>query len=263
MSLLQSVALSSNPADSLHRALEEEGITVNQGQENQGEGHTIETQVPSSNTFSKPLEGTELGEDKAQSPEVELVSGGIASLNASTNGSAPVHWPSLGEAEAYITFFRSKMLRHFAFMNLPSNLTAPKLRKDRPMLFYAIIAVASVSTTEKRARGRELKSILAQEIVVESRSSIDLLQALLTYSAWGNDKFINKTNSLSSLMHLVISLVHDLSHEKEHPGDAQMLENLGWRHDSTGNETIMDPLERQRTILGCFLLISMCVYLLI
>jgi len=155
------------------------------------------------------------------------------------------------------------MLQYFAFIHIPPDLTAQQLRQDRPFLFRAIVAVASPSTQQKLARGRELKHILAQTTLLENQSSIDLLLGLLTYVAWSYDQFLNRSGTLSRLTLLAMSLVYDLRLNKPLPPDVHMIGPFGSGFDGCYRDASEDTgqrfLEQQRAVLGCFLLSSMCV----
>ena len=180
-------------------------------------------------------------------------------IDSSSNTCPPSCEPSVDEAEACLATFRSRMLPYFAFIHIPNDLTAQKLQ-DRPFLFRAIIAVASPSTIQKVARGKELKRILAQTTLVENQSSIDLLLCLLTYVAWSYDQFLNRSGTLSRLMLLAMSLVYDLRLNKPLPSDVHMIGAFGMGFDcynDPGQSADQGLLERQRAVLGCFLLSSM------
>ncbi|KAI1380534.1 hypothetical protein F4677DRAFT_441846 [Hypoxylon crocopeplum] len=141
----------------------------------------------------------------------------------SPNTNPPTNVLSPDEAEQSLTVFRSQMQHHLAFVHIPPDLTAEQLRKTRPFLFRAIVAVTSPSTHQKMARGKELKRVLAHNAIVENQSSLDLLLSLLTYVAWGWDPFLNKDGTLSRLIMLAISLVSDLRLNKPLPTDVHMI----------------------------------------
>lgn len=178
--------------------------------------------------------------------------------------------PSLGpssdaDADVYLHFFRSRMLRHFAFVHLPPGLTAEQLWRERPFLFQAMMAVVSPSARDKVARGRELKRVLAQAMMQENQSSMDLLLGLLTYIAWGWDNFLARSG-LSRLMMMAMSLVGEMRLNKPGPLDLRMTRLLvtGVENDQGGQVDAVEAaatsplwLERQRAVLGCFFRSSM------
>ncbi|KAI1762953.1 putative C6 transcription factor [Hypoxylon sp. FL1150] len=183
-----------------------------------------------------------------------------SSFEDSTDTLSPPSEPSSEEAEAYLNLFRTHMVRYLAFVHIPPNMTASQLRREKPFLFRAILAVTTPTVQDKLARGRELKRIIAQTALLENKSSIDLLLGLLTYVAWSYDSFLTRSGTLSRLVILAVSLVGDLRLNKPVPPDVHLIgpftpgfENC---YGDTGEETAQRYLERQRAVLGCFLLSS-------
>jgi hypothetical protein len=81
---------------------------------------------------------------------------------------------------------------HPYFPRLDGSAAAPRPVLPVPCHF---VTVASPSTQQKLARGRELKRILAQNTLLENQSNIDLLLGLLTYVAWSYDQFLNRSGT--------------------------------------------------------------------
>lgn len=166
-------------------------------------------------------------------------------------------------AETYVTTFRMCMLPHFAFIDLSSSWTAQKLQRDRPFLFRAILCAAVPSSVEKAARGAMLKkSIFEAMLGAESRTSVDitdLLLALLTYMSWGWDHILNNCN-LSRLMLHAKSLACELRLDEPPRAEARLMSlfdpAFGSLSRDAGAATRQDFLERQRAVLGCFVLSS-------
>ncbi|KAL7625010.1 hypothetical protein AAE478_004224 [Parahypoxylon ruwenzoriense] len=157
----------------------------------------------------------------------------------------------LKEAQEYLDIFRDQMLPSFAFIHLPPNVTAQRLHQERPFLLRAILAVVSPSKQQKLERGRELKQTLAQAALIENQSNIDLLLGLLTFIAWSQDQFLNKSGTLSRLMLLAMSLACDLRLNKPLATDAHMLKPIVY--GSYGDIRSDDPnhtpfIEEQRAI---------------
>jgi hypothetical protein len=193
--------------------------------------------------------------------------------------------PSVSPSSALISLdtFRSRMLHHFPFVHLPAHLTAEQLWLDRPFLFRAIVCVTSALADDKRASSLELKRVLC-EIAFLQRSpqqkqqqpqqqTVDLLLGLLVYIAWGWEHLLSR-RSLSRLMVVAISLVGELRFldqaVPEITRTIRHLEPKGGFDDVYGSTTatmattttttgagVTDTqlyLERQRAILGCFVL---------
>ncbi|KAJ5087225.1 hypothetical protein N7456_010841 [Penicillium angulare] len=180
-------------------------------------------------------------------------------------------------ADICLENFRSNMLHHFPFIDLPNHLTARQLWLDRPLLFRAIVCVTSVSTQERKARSLQLKHMLWEAIIFQQLpvqepaqpqyQTVDILLALLVYIAWGWEH-LHSRRSLSRLMGMAISLVGELQFIDHDLPEATrtiiQLEPNGGLTDAYGNRTANKTptstmlndtelyLERQRAILGCF-----------
>lgn len=170
--------------------------------------------------------------------------------------------PAPDESELYLGLFRSRMLPCFPFIFMPPSITAQELRRDRPYLFWAIIAVATPSTEQKVARVEKLKHALTRSIMLENQSSIDILLSILTYITWSSDPFLKRTNNLSRMMMLATSVVSDLQLVQLSPEAcviAKMAPGLGNSSRNASETSPQDLIDGQRAVLACFVLSSMYV----
>lgn len=185
--------------------------------------------------------------------------------------------PSVSPPSALVSLerFRSQMLHHFPFIHLPVHLTTEQLRLERPFLFRAIVCVTSVSAEDKRERSLELKRVLCETVFMQlpphqKQQTVDLLLGLLVYIAWGWEH-LRSRRSLSRLMAVATSLAGELqSLDQVEPNIARTISRLEPKggfddaYSSTtataattpGTRATNDRLyfERQRAILGCFVL---------
>lgn len=90
------------------------------------------------------------------------------------------------QAEKCFDIFRTQMLRSFAFIHLPEDMSAARLQQHRPFLYLCIVAVATKSTSKKMSLFKEIRRIVAHRMILDDASEpdIDLLLGLLTYLAW-------------------------------------------------------------------------------
>ncbi|KAJ5815095.1 C6 transcription factor [Penicillium riverlandense] len=182
--------------------------------------------------------------------------------SGSTSTSPPLYELALDEASWYLDRFMNHMLPCFPFICISPGTTAQQLRRDRPFLTEAIIAVATPSTQEKMARADRLKCHLTRSVVLENQSSIDMLLGMLTYIAWSTDPFLQRGSNLSRMIMLAMSLVYDLQLGKPPPPPdsrviATMTPGLGNPEQSSGDSSTQGILEQQRAVLACFVLSSM------
>lgn len=77
------------------------------------------------------------------------------------------------------------MAPQFPFVVIPPEATSECLRKERPMLWKAILTTAScLHPSRQEAMGQELVEEFSTRLLLKAEKSLDLLQALLIYLAW-------------------------------------------------------------------------------
>lgn len=172
---------------------------------------------------------------------------------------------SIGEQKACLDRFISKLLPTFPFTHFPPDISVETLRANQPYLLRAICTVATPSTKVKLARGEQLKKLLCKELLVEGKSSLDLLSATLTFAAWSYDQFLAKKN-VSRFVMMAMSIVYELRLNSGEGHTHSLIEQPGFRHvadpqNEAAKATLArgsrgGVLERSRAVLGCFLLSS-------
>ncbi|KAL4861054.1 hypothetical protein BDV12DRAFT_77094 [Aspergillus spectabilis] len=161
--------------------------------------------------------------------------------------------PDPAEAEITLDRFRKVMLPNLPFLVLPPSLKAQELRRENPMLWLSIMAVASARPTQQSALSEEAKVVFAREAYVVGSRSTDFLWAVLVYVTWDRFHTYGKCPSMS-LVHLAISIMYDLALDKTLSFDA----GLRLMYDVKGmNKSLVPPrapgLHEKRAVLGCFL----------
>ncbi|VUC31423.1 unnamed protein product [Clonostachys rosea] len=178
---------------------------------------------------------------------------------SSHSSSSPLYEPSDSEADHYFQVFENQMLPLFPFIHIPPTMTASQLRKTRPLLFRAIIAVATSSTEQKMSRIDGLRFIWAKSALTQDETNIDTLLSILTYITWSIDPFMKRTSNLSRMMMLAISLVYDLQKARPPPPEVHVVAKMAPGLGTSDGEALEPPskscyLEQQRAILACFVL---------
>jgi hypothetical protein len=92
--------------------------------------------------------------------------------------------PSPEEADVCLNRFRSSFIKHLPYIVMPPSITAHQLRQDRPLLWMAVMTVASNSSTQQISMSKEIRGILANEVFLEGTRNMDILLAVLVCAAW-------------------------------------------------------------------------------
>ncbi|KAH8593547.1 hypothetical protein B0O99DRAFT_626565 [Bisporella sp. PMI_857] len=184
----------------------------------------------------------------------------------SSSGSTPIVLSGsmqlqMEDAEIYLNRFQTQFAKNLPCIIIPPTTTAQQLRKERPILWLSIMAVASHHPSQQLAISRELRETFGREAFVEARPSLDLLLAVLVYASWDRS-FCGEKPIMSSLTRLATSILYDLGLHKPPskvsvgiPGDDKT-ERLRYKN--------LKPrtMEDRRALLGCFLLNSITSYFL-
>lgn len=89
------------------------------------------------------------------------------------------------EAQSYLDTYRSDMIPNFPFVIIPPDVSVETLRQTRPALFGAVVVAASSPSMQKHIRfGEDLLKYLMIKLLIKGDKSVELLQALLVYTAW-------------------------------------------------------------------------------
>ncbi len=98
---------------------------------------------------------------------------------------------STSEADECLATFRGFTSRYFPFIHLPLSLSAQQLRTERPFLWLNIVAITTKSSSQQQRLGALIRQHVAQNMIIETEKSIDLLLGLLAFLSW----YVSKTTS--------------------------------------------------------------------
>ncbi|KAF1838223.1 hypothetical protein BDW02DRAFT_565259 [Decorospora gaudefroyi] len=158
-----------------------------------------------------------------------------------------------GEADALLHEYR-QMSATFPFVILPQNITGEALHTNKPMLFLAMLTVASWKEHTRQMKLDAIyRSELANRTIIHPRRTLGLVQSVLVYLSWYHYVFSHKTQQIFFLHHLVIGLALDIGlHQDYQPLNLPMPQ----RHKPPPPHP-QEVRERQRAFLGCYYLASM------
>ncbi|RDL34975.1 uncharacterized protein BP5553_06906 [Venustampulla echinocandica] len=117
---------------------------------------------------------------------------------------------SFEQAENSIQVFRSKAAR-FPFVLVSSQMSLDSLRRERPFLLLSILTFASQKNAKIQDQLElELKEYLSKKVIVNGEKSLDLLQGLLVYLAWGCLQELEYRRTFLGCYYLASSVCRDL-----------------------------------------------------
>lgn len=192
---------------------------------------------------------------------------------SSTSASAETNWTDWGSTssafdklpmetlETSFNIFRQHFLPFCPFIYFSPDTTARDLQQSKPFLLRCIAAVTTWRMQDRITQEKTIIHILAQEAVVNSTSSLDLLLGILTFVNWSSNHLTSRVVVLSRLSMIALSIVYDMRLNAALPCDQQAIATYsaeGALSCDVEDESFQDQaLEQQRAVLGCFLVTSL------
>ena len=101
---------------------------------------------------------------------------------ASTDSS--VYAPELQETASSILYYAQYMAPIMPFVPIPPNISPNVLLKEHPFKSLAMNLVSCKNPLRRREATKAIGQYIANHIIIQAESSIDLLQGLLIYISW-------------------------------------------------------------------------------
>jgi len=119
-------------------------------------------------------------------------------------------------ANILLEHWKQSMSIHLPTISLPALVTAQDIRYSMPMVFIAILAVASASIQPSLQPQMllELNEQLAERVLITGEKSMDLVQALLLYTTHFIVPVQAERSSYTQYVHSIISVSLDLGLDK-------------------------------------------------
>jgi len=89
------------------------------------------------------------------------------------------------DPDAMLSIFQERMASQVPFVVIPQDMTARRLRREKPFLYMAIMMVASFEDTGTQlVLGKKGLEHMAERLILRGEKSLDLLQGMLIYLSW-------------------------------------------------------------------------------
>ncbi|RYC91286.1 hypothetical protein BFJ63_vAg5874 [Fusarium oxysporum f. sp. narcissi] len=159
---------------------------------------------------------------------------------------------SLTEAQILLDNYRTKAVQHFPFVPISSGTTVASLRADKPFLFMCIMATMKFDNcTIQRQIGEEIRNQAHQRVLMQSESTLEILQGLLVYLAWYQYFFISyEKQQIVPIAQLCVSLVQNLGLD-QNPDNMRRKVDLGPDETAPGRKAARSA-EQLRALLGTY-----------
>ncbi|KAK1985483.1 hypothetical protein LZ30DRAFT_809594 [Colletotrichum cereale] len=168
---------------------------------------------------------------------------------------------SAKKAEEYLDIYRTRLVPNFPFVPIRHDITATDLYDEKRFLFWCIMqAVVPQTAAVQKAVDDWVRRYAAMHVVVLGEQSIELLQGLLVYVAWG-DVHLQIGINAYSLMQMAIGLVTEMTMVSLGGSVSWMQKSMqaeAWAVLSRGKqlEPTKHTTEEQRAILGGYFVAS-------
>ncbi|RKL44181.1 hypothetical protein BFJ72_g3914 [Fusarium proliferatum] len=159
---------------------------------------------------------------------------------------------SLPEAQSLLDNYRSKAVEHFPFVPISSDTTIASLRATKPFLFMCIVATMKFDNCNIQHQiGEEIRNQAHQRVLMQSESTLEILQGLLIYLSWYQYFFISyEKQQIVPIAQLCVSLVQNLGLD-QNPDNMRRKVDLGPDETAPGRKAARSA-EQLRALLGTY-----------
>ncbi|KAF4495368.1 cercosporin resistance [Fusarium agapanthi] len=159
---------------------------------------------------------------------------------------------SLAEAQGLLDNYRSKAVQHFPFVPISSETTVSYLRSAKPFLFMCVMATMKFDNCSIQHQiGEEIRNQAHQRVLMQSESTLEILQGLLIYLAWYQYFFISyEKQQIVPIAQLCVSLVQNLGLD-QNPDNMRRKVDLGPDETAPGRKAARSA-EQLRALLGTY-----------
>ena len=181
---------------------------------------------------------------------------------------------TMDQATEIFNCYLREMVPMYPAVVFPSNTTAAEIRKTRPTVFLAILAVASgkMGPSLHETLNREIIKQLAERVLVKGEKSLGLIQSLILCTAWYYAPNNNEELRFYQLVHMAAVMTMDMGINRRNGHLRRQAGGLGsidtstlprsnvpatiWREHTVRNEKRAYPdssaIESRRTLLATY-----------
>ncbi|TGJ87295.1 hypothetical protein E0Z10_g1482 [Xylaria hypoxylon] len=179
-----------------------------------------------------------------QQPQPDVVDRGIITID---------------EVPALFQRYTDRMAIHLPAVVFPPGTTAADIRTTRPIMFLAIMSVASSETPNtQRLLVKELMQIFADKIIMHGQKSLELVQALIISVVWYFPPEHFEELKFYQMVHLAAVMALDIGLGRRKNSPKSSLIPYTWQDHPFRKYPLPDPstIESRRTWLAAYFLAS-------
>lgn len=166
---------------------------------------------------------------------------------------------TMDQANDFFTRYTELMVPHLPAVVFPRGTTAADIRKTKPILFLALMAVSSSEYPNiQRQLVKELTRLFADKIVVDGEKSIELVQALQISVVWYFPPEHFEELKFYQFVHVGAVMAIDLGLGRRRNSSKTRLVPYTWRDHPFRKHPLPDPtsIECRRAWLACYFMAS-------
>ncbi|KAI3333125.1 hypothetical protein F4824DRAFT_473301 [Ustulina deusta] len=166
---------------------------------------------------------------------------------------------AMDEVPVLFQRYTDRMGVHLPAIVFPPGTTAAEVRTKSPVLFLAIMSVASSETPNtQRQLVKELMQIFADEIIMRGHKSLELVQALIISVVWYFPPEHFEELKFYQMVHLAAVMALDIGLGRRKNSPKSSLIPYTWQDHPFRKQPLPDPstIESRRTWLAIYFLAS-------
>ncbi|KAI3323495.1 hypothetical protein HD806DRAFT_535321 [Xylariaceae sp. AK1471] len=166
---------------------------------------------------------------------------------------------TMDDASVLFERYTDRMAPHLPAVVFPYGTTAADIRKTTPILFLAVMSVASSETPNvQRPLVKELMQIFADKVIIQGQKSLELVQSIMLSVVWYFPPEHFEELKFYQMIHLAAVMAIDIGLGRRKNNPKSRLIPYTWRDHPFRKQPLPDPatIESRRTWLATYFLAS-------